>query len=76
MIIPREVQYAMEYENLDLVGDGMPQSTAISGGKVKGNGDVTAETFYKTGWRKGKHVSGVVLAAELRVQLPHAATAG
>jgi len=53
MVIPGEVQHAMEREDSNLICRRVPQLTRVLGRYVRGNGNVSGKVFHQSkDWRK------------------------
>jgi hypothetical protein len=81
VIKPRQMENSMKHENLDFLGNRMPEPYGTLQGDVRGNGDVSsrgARAGIRTRRyrRKRENVRRFVLAAELAIQRTNGCTAG
>ena len=71
MIVPRKMQYAMQDQNLDLLGGGVPQLPSVLGGNFGGDGDISGQSLEQARHRgERKHICHNVFAAEAGVEGP------
>lgn len=75
MIVPQQMQHAVEHQNLDLNFQLMTEFGRLPGGRLRRYGNVT-QSAATAGNRKREHVGGCVFTAKLAVQAPQVPVAG
>jgi hypothetical protein len=74
VIVSAEVEDAVQDEHLQFLRQRVFEAASVGGGDVAGDHDVAGKVACDFGHRrKGEHVGGLVLAAELPVEGAHAA---